>query len=458
MLSGDRPVIFYLLNYGSSVRNMAKGGVLTKLASQGYALVLFCVNPADREAIAEELPPGSFAFEDLGPVRLRGWPRLCQRLRTYAWRARTNYRELQSVRGSSWRWTLSLQMAFGHLLRLIPFALWEAISAWGVEWPRGEELLRHYKPVALFLSNPIHDEAVAAEYCRARGLFTAVALESWDNLTNRGALYCFPNLLIVWNEFIRQQALRFHDFPPERAHATGIAGYDLYTQTESLPSETAWRAAEGLPPDGPVIVFAMASRNIQEDNDYLLEDLRRLRDSGTIPKNAHFLIRIHPKDYATAVEKYRGQTGVFIQQPRGAKLHALNDTTLGGSPVQLAATMRYASCVITVFSTIILDALCCGTPCVVVNYDAPGTPATQSVRRYLVFQHLRELMSFNAVPLASNAEELGRHVARFLSEPNWLLEERNRCAREESGGLDGLSAERTARLLASRLPGTAQPS
>lgn len=124
-------VVFYLLNYGSSIRNMVKGGVIPRMVEGGCRFIFFCVNERDRRDLAEALPEGSYAFEELGPVRYRGWPRWLQRLRTYIWRGRINYRELRELQRATWTWVVTLQIWLGYALRWVPQGWWERAALWG---------------------------------------------------------------------------------------------------------------------------------------------------------------------------------------------------------------------------------------------------------------------------------------------------------------------------------------
>ena len=61
---------------------------------------------------------------------------------------------------------------------------------------------------------------------RALGIPTGVCVASWDNLTNKGLIQIRPDLVTVWNEHQRHEAIELHRVPPERVVATGAQIFD----------------------------------------------------------------------------------------------------------------------------------------------------------------------------------------------------------------------------------------
>ncbi len=449
--------VFYIMNYGSSVRNMVKGGVLEKLIGNGWKLVLFSVHPKDRTLILDALPHDQVVFEEIGNIKFRGFPRLLQRLRTYVWRNRVDYRELSAIHGSGHSVTNSLQGILGRLLHAVPFSIWRWLGRLGHHWDRGQELLRLYNPSAIIISNPIADEAVAVEYCRRRSVKTICALESWDNLTNRGALYCLPDHLLVWNTLIRDEAFKLHQYPASRVHVNGMAAFDLYATPQLYPDEPTWRRENNLPDNGPVIVYSMSSRSVYEDENVVVRVLCDARSAGKLPHNAHIVIRFHPRDAEFARCQFADMEGVTLQHPDLSFKHTNNDATMGGNPVMLGATMKYASVVINMFSTMCLDAMANDTPVVVVNFDPPGYPVAKSVTRFQRFAHVKKLMEYDAVWVADDPDQLIQGIQTFLKHPDHHLQQRIKCIHDHTGGLLGRSAETTVRTLDQIINGQARP-
>lgn len=449
MESQEKPTLFYILNYGSSaVRNIVRGGVLEALVAKGFRCVVFGLPESERASVTDAFG-GNVVFETLENPPLRGLSKLIQRLRTYVWRNKIPYGKLLAHFGKTLTMRHSFQSAVGKMLAGVPFGVWEKLAESVAKWPQGEELLCKYQPSAVVVSNPMAADGVPIDYCRKRGVYTACMLESWDNLTVRGAFYSSPHDLLVWNDLIRRQAIHFHQYPPKRVHTVGIPSFDVYTRPELLPSEAEWRRSVGLPESGPVIVYSTSAQIIYGREDVIIDNILHARETGILPVDANLLIRPHPADDFAAYDKYKGRSAVAIQYPYAAVGSDGNDVTMG-KPLMLAATMRYAAVVINVFSTMCLDAMANGAPVIVIGFDAVPVPPERSVRNYTELQHIKELLEFNAVSLANGNEELLGFINQYLNDRSFNLENRQKCVAAETFGLDGKAAARVADLIANR--------
>lgn len=449
MESQEKPTLFYILNYGSSaVRNIVRGGVLEALVAKGFRCVVFGL-PENQRATVTETFGDNVVFENLETPPLRGLSKLIQRLRTYVWRNKIPYGKLLAHFGKKLTKRHAFQAAIGRLLAGVPFGVWERLAESTAKWPQGEELLRKYRPAAVVCSNPMAADGIPIDYCRKHGVYTACMLESWDNLTVRGAFFCSPHDLLVWNDLIRRQAVLFHQYPQQRVHAVGIPSFDIYTHPELLPNEAEWRKSVGLPENGPVIVYSTSAQIIYGREDVIIDGILHARQIGKLPADANLVIRPHPLDDFTAYDKYKGLARVAVQYPHAAVGSDGNDVTMG-KPLMLAATMRYAAVVINVFSTMCLDAMANGAPVIVIGFDAVPVPQEKSVRNYTELQHNKELLEFNAVSLANSEDELLVFIKQYLNDRSFNLENRQKCIAAETFGLDGKAAARVADLLADR--------
>ncbi len=445
----DRPTLFFIMNYGSSIRNLVGGGVLDALVKQGFRLVLFGINEKDRAAVEAEMP-GDCILEELGPTP---FPRVIKwliTLRTFVWRSKINYGELLQKRGKNRNLSTYIQYALGYLLRPIPASWWQKANVLLAEWPRGKALIQQYQPQAVLISNAMGPENCAIDFSRRRGIYTACVLESWDNLTNRGALHGFPHDLFVWNELVKRQAIRYHQYKDENVQVTGIPSFDLYARKERYPDEVTWRKENDLPESGPIILYSLSSKHIYPDEDIVIQHLVSARDAGDLPPDAHILVRFHPRDHEEMQARYADIPGISLQSPGLAFKHRINDPSMG-SPMMLAATVHYASVVVNVFSSMCLDSLCNDTPVVVVNYDASDRPFSESVKGYLVFEHIKDLLAFDAVLVAESPTQMIEQVKAALDDPEIHLTQRQACVAAEAYGLDGKASKRTASLIAQRI-------
>src|SRR5918911_248558 len=79
-------------------------------------------------------------------------------------------------------------------------------------------------PGAVRFTPLLEPGSVQVEFERAAnrmGIPTCLCVASWDNLTNKGLIHELPDLVTVWNEPQREEAVRLHGVPEERIVITG---------------------------------------------------------------------------------------------------------------------------------------------------------------------------------------------------------------------------------------------
>lgn len=449
----EKRTIFFILNYGgAAVRNVIGGGLLQKLVEKNYRVVLFELTDHDKISTKNFYKEEDVVIDSLGEIVFRGPLKFIQRLLTYIWRTKVPYEKFLTFWGKKKTIRHSFQNVLGRLLNPIPFWIWDKLIKKTTRWKEGDSLFSRYNPVAVLISNPADKQTVATTYAQKKGIYTASVLESWDNLCVRGAVYAYPDDLLVWNELIARQAIELHKFPKERVHAMGIPSFDLYAHPNGLPSEAEWRKIVGLPEDVPIVVYSTSSQQTYSNEDSVIDSLLLRKEEGRLPENVHFLIRLHPRDNFSQYDKYKKVKDITIQYPDADfKDDSRNDMSLG-RPTMLSATMRYAAVVINVFSTICLDALANGAPVVAISFDSiPVSAPEKSVRRVLNFPHIKELLQFNAISIAHNAEELIDYILVYLNDRSYNIENREKCLKAQIHDLKGGASERIADFIDQRI-------
>src|SRR5258705_277681 len=75
------------------------------------------------------------------------------------------------------------------------------------------------------LGSPQMDHLAAA---RALGIRTALPVASWDHLSSEAVIRNVPDLLLVWNDIQKQEAVDMHGVSPDRVVVTGAHPYDQW--------------------------------------------------------------------------------------------------------------------------------------------------------------------------------------------------------------------------------------
>jgi hypothetical protein len=144
------------------------------------------------------------------------------------------------------------------------------------------------------LGSPQMDHLAAA---KALGMKTALTVVSWDHLSSKALIRNVPDLIVVWNDIQKQEAVEMHGVPEERVVVTGAQCYDQWFGRAPSRSRESFCSRVGLRSDRPFVVYLCSSlfRGTASEPAFVerwVEAVRtssdpRLRDIG-------ILIRPHP--------------------------------------------------------------------------------------------------------------------------------------------------------------------
>jgi hypothetical protein len=173
--------------------------------------------------------------------------------------------------------------------------------------PRIDAFLEVNRPDVLAVTPLIEPGAPQAEYlrsARALGIRTAYCVASWDNLTNKGLIHGPVDLVTVWNESMKGEAVALHHIPPERVVVTGAQPFDHWFGWQPSRSREAFCAEVGLPADRPYVLYLCSSKFIApEEVPFVRSWLGQLRAGGPdAVKRAGVLVRPHPQN----ADQWRG--------------------------------------------------------------------------------------------------------------------------------------------------------
>lgn len=144
------------------------------------------------------------------------------------------------------------------------------------------------------LGSPQLDHYVSA---RAQGLRTTLAVGSWDHLSSKSLLRAVPDLVTVWNEVQKREAMEFHGVPADRIAVTGAQCYDQWFDRAPSRGRQEFCARVGLDPSRPFVLYVCSSlfRNTVSEAEFVERWIQHLRASADPAlREAGILIRPHP--------------------------------------------------------------------------------------------------------------------------------------------------------------------
>jgi hypothetical protein len=161
-----------------------------------------------------------------------------------------------------------------------------------------ERLIRSRKPDAVLVTplvtdcSPQVDVITAAQ---ALGIPAALCVASWDHLTTKGLIRVKPDLVSVWNEEQKAEALAYHDVPAPSIVVTGAQPFDRWFERQPTARDEFCRKV-GLPADRPFVLFVGSTASISAPDAELTFVRRWIAALRAHPSlsDISILVRPHP--------------------------------------------------------------------------------------------------------------------------------------------------------------------
>ena len=267
-----------------------------------------------------------------------------------------------------------------------------------------DDYLRDMRPDVVAVTPLIEPGSPQAEYLRsahALGIRTAYCVASWDNLTNKGLVHGPVDLVAVWNDAMKREAVAMHGVPASRVAVTGAAAFDHWFTWRPSVTRQEFSARVGLPADRPYVLYVCSSKFVApREVPFVRTWLKRLRASNSPLRDAGVLVRPHPQ---------------HAEQWSGVELRDVGPVTVwpcaGAAPVDAQTrsdyfhSMYFSGAVVGINTTAEIECAIVGRP--VHGLRTPEFTGTQEGT--LHFRYLRD----TAGGLVQMADDIDAHVAQL---------------------------------------------
>ena len=401
----------YVRNFESTLRMLCDRGHAVHVAFQGRTKY----DQLDPTHIAQRLADRYRSFSHgQAPIRVDGWGLLGRELRLgrdYLRYLGPEYRNAPKLRKRAMldapQWVMErskrglLSTAVGRA------ALSASLRSMDSAIPLDSEItgfIEQAGPDVLAVTPLVEPGSPQVEYVRsahALGIPTALCVASWDNLTNKGLIHGPLDLVAVWNDAMKEEAVRFHGVSAERVVVTGAAAFDHWFDWRPSTARDAFCARVGLEPDRPYLLYLCSSRFIAPDEvPFVQRWVERIRGSRGAVRDAGILVRPHPQN---------------AEQWRGIDWSGYQNIAIwpceGSAPVDVDSrneyfdSMYHSAAVVGLNTTAEIESAIVGRP--VFSVLAPEFRDTQEGT--LHFRHLREVNG----GLIQVTHDLDEHVAQI---------------------------------------------
>lgn len=147
-------------------------------------------------------------------------------------------------------------------------------------------------PLVDFASNQL-------DYLKAAlsmGIPTALMVASWDNLTNKGLVQLCPDLIVLWNEDQKREAVELHGLPADRVAVTGAQLYDHWFAQKPSTRPEEFKRKVGLDAERRYLLYLCSSVFIARNEvSFVKRWIEAIRSSqNPAVRELGVLIRPHP--------------------------------------------------------------------------------------------------------------------------------------------------------------------
>ncbi|HJO30892.1 MAG TPA: hypothetical protein QGG30_10470 [Acidobacteriota bacterium] len=271
------------------------------------------------------------------------------------WRKYLNPAFTRIDKANAGRWLLGRKSISGAI-RLL-----EAMA------PAAKNIVADLRSVApdVVLASPANmrftEEVEYIKAARHLGIPTAVLVLSWDNMSTKGLINLHPDLLLAWNQTHASEAILHHGISENRILLTGAPFFDKWFDREQhTVGRSEFLRKVGLPGDMPFVLYLGSSANIARDESWLVTDLiKELSKSSTLDK-ASIMVRPHPANARPFAELAQSDQRVVVWPSDGQLPES------GGMQSDFRNSVQYASAIIGINTTAMIDTLALGRPCVAI--------------------------------------------------------------------------------------------
>jgi hypothetical protein len=162
--------------------------------------------------------------------------------------------------------------------------------------------LQTQAPDAIILTSLTFSRSSAIEQLKAArglGVPAGAAIMSWDHLSSKALLHIAPDMVLVWNDVQKREAIEMHGLPADGVVVTGAQCYDQWFDRRSSRSREEFCRRMGLDPARPFLLYvcsAMSPVPTPLEPQFVKEWVTALRASDEPDlRNAGVLVRPHPE-------------------------------------------------------------------------------------------------------------------------------------------------------------------
>lgn len=448
-----------LVKFDSSffVRNFMRTAALNKILNTSNIKLVLLVPEDKLEYYKNEFSYPNVIFDVLSDLKKSKIEKFFNILERFSIHTNTVY----MIFKSEFERTKNLNILRRTIIFLFKFFLWQAghFSFWRrflrkvyflIPSKKFASFFETYKPDLVFAPHMVFTDYPFLKEAKKRGIKNLGMTLSWDNLYSKTFLLTHPDYLIVQTKIISEQVKTIGDYCGE-VFVCGIPQYDKHFTKKDIVSREEFFKKIGADPTKKLIVYAFSGKQGMHIDFDILRIVTEARKNKMINEDVEILARPYPRtDFPeNKLEKLRREYGILAL----ASTKHVGSGNDGwefdrGSIFILENTLYHADIVLTMYSTFFIEAAIFDKPLVGIAFDGlKNLSYWDSASRFFEWDHLYDIKPLNGIWLVRDKNELISAINKYLKEPNFLKEGREKIVHKQVQFTDGCSAERVANVI-----------
>lgn len=295
---------------------------------------------------------------------------------------------------------------------------------------------------------------------KQRKIPTAITVIGWDNPCSHGLPGARVDYASVWSQIQIGELSKGLDWPVENLYVGGMPLYDGYLNNSWLLPRDDYFKEHNLDPDKKLIAYVATALSISP-NFHNIEVLINIIKEKKLKQPAQLLIRLHPNHYKSQ-KHYQEEREKILEAVKGCPdVHVVAPKALGGGAPRYsgedfpekASMMAYCDVLVTIYSTMVLEAAIKDRPIISCCIDTEGWRDNYWIPLHEVptLPTAARVEKAEAAVNAFTEEELINELDNYLEHPERHRENRANFVKDELTYLNGEATGKTAEYILSLL-------
>lgn len=306
-----------------------------------------------------------------------------------------------------------------------------------------------YRPDLVFLAHLFEDHEIHfLREAKRRKIKTVGLVNSWDKVTARAIMRLLPEKIVVFNEIVKAEMMRYNDVAGENIFVSGLPQYDHYFK-EPISSREAFFQKIGVHPRNKLIVYAPFGRSFSSYDWEMADVLYRLNQEGRFGGNIAILVRFQPNDFVDEKE-LKKRPNLLYDYPgkRFSSKRGVDWDMNFDELAHLRDTLSYMALLICWAGSIGIDAAVFDKPVINLGFNIrPHVQSLHSPLPHYSFTHYKKVLAIGGIRFVRNEEEMTFWINEYLRDPLIDQDKRRALVKQECNFFDGKSGKRIAEYL-----------